>query len=298
MAESVAVRLVATGALLEDDPQGALAQALVARRPASRIGVVREAVGIAAYRAGEWKLAISELRAYQRISGRSSHLAVIADCERALGRPERAIDLYREADTRQFDQAELTELLIVAAGARRDLGQEAAALAMLQVPALRSGRAESWVARLRYAYADQLLLLGREDEAREWFQRAVDADPDGESGAAERLLELEGVVLEEAEPEAEEPAEIAEDASAEPPAAEQVPVESVAEPSPAEPSPAEPSPAEPSPAEPSPAEPSPAEPSPAEPPAVEEALAEPPGDVDDEADRRRAPGSEVGPEGP
>lgn len=203
IAETVARRLIATGEVLEDDPETALAHALAARQPASRIGVVREAVGIAAYRANRWKLAISELRAYQRISGRQTHLAMIADCERALGRPERAIDLYRGVDPGQLDRTEFTELLIVAAGARRDLGQAEAALAMLQVPALRTGAAAPWVARLRYAYADQLLALGRDTEAREWFQRAVDADLDGETGAAERLLELEGVVLEEAEPEEE-----------------------------------------------------------------------------------------------
>jgi len=194
-AETVARRLVMTGELLDEDPEEALAHALAARRPASRIAVVREAVGLAAYRAGDWKLAISELRAYQRISGRQGHLALIADCERALGRPERAIDIYRAVDARQLDRDDLTELLIVAAGARRDLGQIEAALAMLQVPGLRSRSHESWVARLRYAYADLLAASGRTDEAREWLHRAVDVDPEGTTGAAERLLELDGVVL-------------------------------------------------------------------------------------------------------
>jgi hypothetical protein len=194
-AETVARRLVMTGELLDEDPEEALAHALAARRPASRIAVVREAVGLAAYRAGDWKLAISELRAYQRISGRQGHLALIADCERALGRPERAIDIYRAVDARQLDRDDLTELLIVAAGARRDLGQIEAALAMLQVPGLRSRSHESWVARLRYAYADLLAASGRTDAAREWLHRAVDVDPEGTTGAAERLLELDGVVL-------------------------------------------------------------------------------------------------------
>ncbi|MGH3715882.1 MAG: Replicase polyprotein 1ab [Micromonosporaceae bacterium] len=214
LAESVARRLIATGMLLAEDPPQALAHALAARQPASRIAAVREAVGIAAYHAGEWKLAISELRAYQRISGRQSHLALIADCERALGRPERAVDLYRAVDARQLDRAELTELLIVASGARRDLGQQDAALAMLQVPALRTDPAPPWVARLRYAFADQLLALGREGEAREWFQRAVDADPEGETGAAERLLELDGVVLDDADLDEAWPAEPDQDEAA------------------------------------------------------------------------------------
>ncbi|MEV4754586.1 hypothetical protein AB0J86_05665 [Micromonospora sp. NPDC049559] len=201
VAERVARHLVATGQLIDEDPQEALAHALAARRLASRIAAVREAVGLAAYHAGEWQTAISELRTYHRMSGRQTHLAVLADCERALGRPERAIDLYRGADRDALDQAGAIELLIVAAGARGDLGQGDAAVAMLQVRELTAGTNEPWAARLRYAYADALLAVGRREEAREWFARAADADETGETDAAERLLELDGVVLEGDEPE-------------------------------------------------------------------------------------------------
>ncbi|MGN9767493.1 tetratricopeptide repeat protein [Micromonospora sp. SD12] len=188
--------MVATGQLIDEDPAEALAHALAARRLASRIAAVREAVGLAAYHAGEWQTAIAELRTYHRMSGLQSHLAVLADCERALGRPERAIDLFRGADREKLDQAVATELLIVAAGARGDLGQKDAAVAMLQVPELTSETAEPWTARLRYAYADALLAVSRREEAREWFSRAADVDAEGETDAAERLLELDGVVIE------------------------------------------------------------------------------------------------------
>jgi tetratricopeptide (TPR) repeat protein len=83
----------------------------------------------------------------------------------------------------------------VVAGARADLGQRDAALAMLQVPELRAD--EPWVARLRYAYADALLGVGRRDDAREWFARAAEVDEDAATDAAERLLELDGVVLDD-----------------------------------------------------------------------------------------------------
>ncbi|MEU4556482.1 tetratricopeptide repeat protein [Micromonospora violae] len=192
----MARHLVATGQLIDEDPAEALAHALAARRLASRISAVREAVGLAAYHAGEWQSAIAELRTYHRMSGLQSHLAVLADCERALGRPERAIDLFRGADREKLDQAVAIELLIVAAGARGDLGQKDAAVAMLQVPDLTSEATAPWTARLRYAYADALLAVGRRDEAREWFSRAADVDTEGETDAAERLLELDGVVIE------------------------------------------------------------------------------------------------------
>ena len=86
-------------------------------------------------------------------------------------------------------------MLIVASGARRDMGQNDAAVSMLQIREL---TAEApWAARLRYAYADALLAVGRRDEARDWFARAVEVDPDGDTDAAERLLDLDGIVLEE-----------------------------------------------------------------------------------------------------
>jgi tetratricopeptide (TPR) repeat protein len=195
VAETVARHLVAAGRLIDDNPERALAHAVAARRLASRIAPVREAVGLAAYHAGEWQTAIAELRTYHRMSGRQTHLAVIADCERALGRPERAIDLYRGADRDGLDRADAIELLIVAAGARADLGQTDAALAMLQIRELNTDSEEGWVPRLRYAYADALLGAGRRDEARDWFARAAEADLDGVTDAAERLLELDGVVL-------------------------------------------------------------------------------------------------------
>nr|WP_323374173.1 Replicase polyprotein 1ab [Plantactinospora alkalitolerans] len=192
----MARHLVATGQTIDEDPALALEHALAARRLAARIAAVREAVGLAAYRAGEWQTAIAELRTYHRMSGRQTHLAVLGDCERALGRPERAIDLYRGADREAMDPAGAIELLIVAAGARGDMGQRDAAVAMLQVRELTAATTEPWAPRLRYAYADALLAVSRLDEAREWFSRAADADEFGETDAAERLLELDGVVLE------------------------------------------------------------------------------------------------------
>ncbi len=202
VADHVASRLVAAGELIDEDPATALAHALVARRLASRISVVREAVGLAAYRAGQWQSAIGELRAYHRMTGRQTHLAVLADCERALGRPERAIDLFRGVTPGALSSQEAIELLIVAAGARGDLGQREAAVTMLQVRELTSD--DPWAARLRYAYADALLAVGRRVEAREWFARAAEVDEEALTDATERLLDLDGVVLADDESDVEE----------------------------------------------------------------------------------------------
>ncbi len=201
----MARHLVAAGRLVDEDPELALEHAVAARKAAPRIAAVREAVGIAAYHAGDWPATIAELRAYHRMTGRQTHLAVLADCERALGRPEKAIDIFRSADRGQLDPAEAIELLVVASGARRDLGQAEAAVAMLQVRELTQDA--PWSARLRYAYADALLAIGRTEEAREWFSRAAEADDDAATDAAERLLELDGVQLHDEPDEPDEPDE-------------------------------------------------------------------------------------------
>nr|WP_144127240.1 tetratricopeptide repeat protein [Catellatospora sichuanensis] len=207
VADTVARHLVATGQLIDDDPEKALEHALAARRLASRIAVVREAVGLAAYQTGDWASAIAEIRTYHRMTGRQTHLAVLADCERALGRPEKAIDLFRGVERDKLSQGEALELLIVAAGARGDMGQHEAAAAMLQVRELTMESTEDWSPRLRYAYADSLLASGRTEEAREWFAKAAAADTDAVTDAAERLLELDGVEIEDESETDDEPAD-------------------------------------------------------------------------------------------
>jgi tetratricopeptide (TPR) repeat protein len=196
-ADLVARHLVMAGRLIDDDPDTALTHARAARALAGRVGAVREAAGLTAYLAGEWADALSELRTARRITGRSDHLPVLADCERALGRPERALAIGDDPAVAQLDQAVRVELVIVLAGARRDMGQADAAVVMLQDPARRTTAKRPWAARLWYAYADALLDADRGDEAREWFSRTADVDADGETDAVDRLLQLDGVVLDE-----------------------------------------------------------------------------------------------------
>ncbi len=195
LAEAVARHLVAAGTLVDDDPEAALAHARYARRRASRIAVVREAAGIAAYHAGEWSEALAELRAARRMGGGPGHLAVMADLERAMGRPERAIELARGPEARGLGRGTQIELAIVVAGARRDLGELDAAVVGLQIPELEAGLRDPWSARLFYAYADNLLAAGRESDALQWFVHAADADVDGQTDAEARIAELTGEPL-------------------------------------------------------------------------------------------------------
>ncbi|MGH8870022.1 MAG: hypothetical protein ACRDYU_18790 [Actinomycetes bacterium] len=195
LAEKVAGHLVMAGRLLDEEPATALAHAREARRLAPRVAAVREASGLVAYLNGEYSEALQDLRAVRRMAGSSAHLPVMADCERGLGRPDRALALARSEEARDLSRAAQVELLIVESGARSDMGQRDAAVLTLHGNPLRTGRGQPWWPRLAYAYADALLSAGRREEAHAWFARAADADEDEETDAAERLADLDGVAF-------------------------------------------------------------------------------------------------------
>ena len=191
-ADGVACHLVAAGMLLDDDPQAALRHARAARARSTRITAVREAVGIAAYHCGDWTQALAELRAARRMGSKSALLPLIADCERGLGRPQRAIELAATPEAAQLEGDEADELRIVVAGARADLGQLEQALTVLSAAPTDPERTGSTVARLHYAHAETLVALGRDAEALEWFLRAAAADTEGVTDVEERIAELGG----------------------------------------------------------------------------------------------------------
>jgi tetratricopeptide (TPR) repeat protein len=191
LAEVIARLLVATA--VTDDPDQAYRYAKQARGLAARVGVVRETCAIAAYQAGDWAGALTEFRAARRLTGRPSYLPLMADCERALGRLDRALELVTGPEASAADRQTQLELRIVESGIRRDQGLLDAAVVALQGPELRGGRIRPEHARLYYAYADALLQAGREDDAREWFGRAAAADVEGETDAAERVEALDDI---------------------------------------------------------------------------------------------------------
>lgn len=164
------------GRLIDEEPELAFQHALAASRRGGRLAAVREAVGLTAYAAGHYGEALREFRTYRRISGSNVHLPVMADCERGLGRPDRALDVARSEEAQDLDAPGKAELAIVAAGARTDLGQLDAAVAELEIPQLDINRAFSYSPRLFRAYADALAGVGREAEAEKWRKQAVVAE--------------------------------------------------------------------------------------------------------------------------
>ena len=186
-AKVVARHLVCVNLYQDTDPQLAHKHAVAAAHHAGRLAVVRETAGYAAYRAGHYEIALKELRAANRISGDVSSLPVMADCERGLGNPLKALSLAGSADVKKLAKPEEIEMRIVAAGARRDLGEFDAAVVTLTCKEL-NNESDEWAVRLRYAYADALENAGRIDEARQWFAKCAEIDSEELTDASDRAL--------------------------------------------------------------------------------------------------------------
>jgi tetratricopeptide (TPR) repeat protein len=167
----------------------AVAPAREAKELAPRSSVVRETLGLALYRAGQFRDALRELQAYRRISGRVDQNHLIADSHRALGSPEKAVEAAREALRARVGEDVRAEAAVVGASALADIGRIDEALGLLRsVPAGRSGVKESEL-RVMYATGDILARAGRTKEAAEQFRRILRYDADA-FDVAERLAAI------------------------------------------------------------------------------------------------------------
>ncbi|MDN6168877.1 MAG: hypothetical protein L0J11_02195, partial [Micrococcaceae bacterium] len=164
----VAKHLVMAGRLIDFEPEIAYEHAMAASRRGGRVAVVREAVGLTAYTAGNYAEALREFRTFRRISGSNIHLPVMADCERGLGKPEKALETAHSEEATTLDTPGRVEMAIVAAGAQSDLGNRDAAVSELQIPQLDINRAFSFSPRLFEAYAMALEAVGKQGEAELW----------------------------------------------------------------------------------------------------------------------------------
>lgn len=190
-------RLLVAARLAFEAGDGASARAFVdaAKRRAARVAAVRAAAGEIAYATGDFSAALSDLKAARRIAGGSEYLPMIADCERGLGHPDRAVALLQPVLRGRVSDDIRIEALLVVSGARADLGQPEAAVLVLKVPELTTLPAGSSRARLQYAYARCLKKVGRLVEAREWMHRAAASDLDGATDAQEVCDEWDGLAF-------------------------------------------------------------------------------------------------------
>ena len=191
--------------LIDDDPALAHRHAAAAARRAGRIAVTRESYAITAYAVGDFALALRELRTHRRISGSNEQVPLMVDCERGLGRPEKALELARSIDRSTLSESSRVELAIAMSGARLDLGNLEQALLELEIPELDPTTAFRYSPALFDAYAIVLADLGRTDEADEWGRRAdvaaqAIAAADGDDGEETiEILEVDAAEINAAE---------------------------------------------------------------------------------------------------
>jgi len=204
--ERVARHLAMVAALIDDDPELAHQHAISASRRAGRIPVAREALAATAYRIGDYALALRELRTHRRLSGSQGNIALMVECERALGRPQKALETGLEVDAKKLSAAQRAQLAIAMSGARLDLAQTQQALFELEIPELDPKRAFDYSPELFAAYAAVLEDLGRDAEAKTWRDRAERAEAalNAQYGASDSLEVVE-ILEQEAEPEPAEP---------------------------------------------------------------------------------------------
>jgi tetratricopeptide (TPR) repeat protein len=177
------------GAFAEGDYTTAIRLGEQSKHMALRAAAVRELLGLAYYRAGRWQEAVRELSAFRRLSGSTEQNPVLADCYRAVGKPERAVELCDEIDPRAVEAAVFYEGQIVAAGALADSGRIDEAIARLERLELRPEVAEQHHLRAWYVLGDLLERRGRFTQAREWFEAVASADPEL-TDAPERIERL------------------------------------------------------------------------------------------------------------
>jgi hypothetical protein len=191
-AEMVARHLAMVGLLIDQDPELAHQHALAAAGRAARIALVRETVGITAYTVGDFAVALRELLTFRRISGSNDQLPLMVDCERGLGRPDRALELGRSVDRSTLLPGVRVNLAIAMSGARLDLGENDLALAELQIPELNPEKVFAYSVPLFYAYADTLEVLGKDADAKRWTDLAKRAEValNGNPGPEDEVFEV------------------------------------------------------------------------------------------------------------
>lgn len=166
----------AAGAFAAGDYQEAIRLGEQAKHIALRSIGARELLGLAYYRAGRWQEAARELSTFRRISGSTEQNPVIADCYRALRKPDKALEYCREIDRKTVDEAVYYEGAIVGAGALADMDRLDDAIVLLERLDLKPEVAGEHHLRAWYALGDLLQRKGRFTQARDYFEAVAAAD--------------------------------------------------------------------------------------------------------------------------
>lgn len=147
----------------------AYARLVKAKGLASSSPTIRELLGLTAYRMGKWEEALRELRAFRRIEGDTTHLAVEMDCLRALGRQRDVPKVWEIFRERGASKGAEVELRVVYGAHLLDEGDAAAA----------------W----KVTNPGRIAADAHENDLRQWYVASRAALALGDAGTARRLLD-------------------------------------------------------------------------------------------------------------
>lgn len=168
----------AAAAFAAEDYEEAIRLGEQSKHMALRAIAPRELLGLALYKAGKWHDAVRELSAYRRLSGLADQNPVLADCYRALHKPQKALERCDEIRPERVPAPIAYEGEIVAAGALADMGLLGEAIERLERLDLNPQVPEEHHLRAWFVLGDLLERRGRFTQARTWFEAVAAGDPE------------------------------------------------------------------------------------------------------------------------
>lgn len=156
-------------------------------RECEGVHLIHEIAGLSLYRLGQWRDAADHLeKARAAMPASTLNHPVLADCYRALMRYEKVDELWKELKDASPDPAIVAEGRIVAASAQADKGDIQNAVRIMQQTKKDPAKVREHHLREWYVLADLFDRSGDVINAREWFAKIANNDPDF-SDVRERL---------------------------------------------------------------------------------------------------------------
>jgi tetratricopeptide (TPR) repeat protein len=147
-------------------------------KEAPSVAAAHELVGLANYRLGLYKQAVTALEAAQELHANPALLPVLADCHRAQRRWAAVDRVWSEIKAASPSHDIMAEGRMVAAGALADQDDLRGALALMEPATKRPKAVRDFHLRQWYVLADLYDRVGDPITARRWFTAIADVDDD------------------------------------------------------------------------------------------------------------------------
>jgi len=147
-----------------------------AKELSPRLPSIREILGLAAYRSGQWEQALRELRTYRRLSGDTTHLPVEMDVLRALERDADVEAAYALLRRLGGSRATMDEGRVVYASFLLDDDRAREAWDLTRPTSLGADPSEGEL-RVWYVACRAAVRLGERAMGRRLYQAIQEADP-------------------------------------------------------------------------------------------------------------------------